>query len=159
MKIKLLILQFVICLSSFSQTTLDSLIFNEVNEYRQKNNLELLSFSKIVWEVSLHHTNYMVNMGIMKHSEETLKTPSSRMDFYNVEWNYCGENLAVINPDNKSPEEIAILIVEMWVDSPKHHKVLLSTKPTLGAVSSFIGDKWGHYENTDWLYVTLNTIK
>ena len=87
MKIKFLILHLVICLSSFSQTTLDSLIFVEVNNYRQKNGIEKLEYSKEVWEVANHHTEYMVSTGELKHEEEILIKPSSRMDYYGIQWN------------------------------------------------------------------------
>ena len=159
MKIKFIILQLIICLSSFAQTTLDSLIFVEVNNYRQKNGLVQLEFNKKVWIVANHHTNYMVKTGKLEHSENKLKKPSNRMDYYDVTWVYCGENIAVVNPDNKTKKEIALLIMQMWIDSPLHKKVLLSDKPIIGAISSYMGDMWDNYKNTDWLFVTLNTIK
>ena len=125
----------------------------------KKNGIEKLEYSKGVWEVANHHTEYMVSTGELKHEEEILIKPSSRMDYYGVRWNYCGENIAVINPDYKTKNEIVLTVIQMWIDSPPHKEVLLSQKPTIGAISSFMGNKWGGYENTDWLFVTLNTIK
>ena len=56
-------------------------------------------------------------------------------------------------------KEIALLTLNLWINSPIHKKVLLSNKPIIGAISTHMGNAWNNYKNTDWLFVTLNTIK
>ena len=78
--------------------------------------------------------------------------------YYNVEWNYAGENCAVINSFGKSEEEIAHTILVNWINSPPHHKLLLSKRGKFGAVTCKLSDHYKWSDNHPWTCAKLNVL-
>ena len=78
--------------------------------------------------------------------------------YYNVEWNYAGENCAVINSFGKSEEEFAHTILVNWINSPPHHKLLLSKRGKFGAVTCKLSHHYKWSDNHPWTYATLNVV-
>ena len=51
-------------------------------------------------------------------------------------------------------------VLKMWINSPPHHELLLSTKYKYGAVSARYSKTWVKYDDSDfWNYITLNIYK
>lgn len=92
MKNLLLLVLTFITLTSYSQNSLDSLILNDINEYRIKGGLENVSYDTTVYKASKYHSNYMAVTGNFNHFEDVIETstdtfglsnPMSRYDKYN----------------------------------------------------------------------------
>ena len=174
-------------LTSFSQNRLDSLILDEVNKYRNCRGL-----SEIVWDDSVYvgsyvHTDYMTKIGNITHYEEeyvkghTNKSLTERISstshpddvlIVNVMENLGLLTTAKGDKIKRSDEELAVIIVKMWDESPTHNRILnmkpmlsdVNSKGTMrGAVSSIKTnygkeEKWKNRKNP-WVYVTLNFVE
>ena len=73
MKSLITILLFLICTISYSQTTLDTLIFKRVNEYRKSLNVNELKWDETLQKAAAHHSDYLldVNLKTLKHIQKT----------------------------------------------------------------------------------------
>ena len=142
----------MLSLSLFSQTKLDTLVFYNINKYRDSLNLPKLTWDTIAFKAAKHHSNYIIRKNsfnknhlvrVIGHGEDTLKSPSNRYDYYGGrKWTYVGENLSVVNPvykndDNVKLQKISDLLLKMWIKSPSHNKVLLSNG-NFGGVSCLV---------------------
>lgn len=137
------------CLITFSQSKLDSLVFDKVNQYRKSNNLQELKWDSICFKASRHHTSYLyrknINIwpkSICGHSEDTLKTHSDRYNFYsnNKRFIHMGEVAQVISKnymidDSDYLNKMANSILEAWKSSPKHNQILLKSDFVFGGVN------------------------
>jgi len=161
-KITLLLFSLFLTLSLFSQTYIDYLLFNKCNEYRIQNGLNEWEWSDRAFKPAQHHSNYQVKIGKMGHDEITVTpTPSSRLTYYDINWEYSGENCAVILKSGRTLEYIASTILEMWKESPTHNKLLLNpTDGEFAAISCKVGRnyKWSKDEY-DWIFCTLTVFK
>ena len=102
-KILTTILLLVVTLTTFSQTSLDYLLFDKCNEYRKKNGLQEWEWSTRAFKPAEHHSNYQLNYATMGHDENTITPrPTSRLIYYGIEWTYSGENVGVICSSNMS---------------------------------------------------------
>ena len=188
MKNLLLILTLILTtLTSTSQDVLDSLILNEVNNYRTCRGL-----SEIVWDDSVYvnskkHTTYLSIIGECTHYQEeyimghTNKSLSERISstsypddvmLISVHENLGLLTTAVGDSINRSDKEIAQLIVLLWDKSPTHNTILnmevilkdINGKGVMrGAVSTIKssyrkGEKWKNRKNP-WVYITLNFVE
>ena len=148
-------------LDSFSQSNLDHLLFNKCNKYRSQNSLREWKWSDKAFEAALHHSKYQVKTGEMGHNENSpTPTPTSRLDYYGIDWVYSGENAAVVESTNRSNEQIAERILYLWKKSPPHNKLLLNPDDAeVGAISCLKGRnyKWSKNEY-DWIFCTLTVF-
>ena len=167
MKKLVTILLLFLALLSYGQTKLDSLIFENVNEYRIENGLSPWEWDSRVFLVAEKHNTYQVKISDISHKElqdvenhVEVSDLSQRFDSVFVNWTHCGENTAVVNTLGMTLEEIAIKTVEMWIASPSHKGTLLQpTKYYGGAISSHHSTVWArskYSSNNSWVYVTLN---
>ena len=174
-------------LTSTSQNRLDSLILNEVNNYRTCRGL-----SKIVWDDSVYvsskkHTVYLTKIGTCTHYQEeyvkghTNKSLSERITSTSYSDDVIilslYENLGLLTTAKgdsiiRTDEEIAKIIVELWDNSPTHNEILnvesrlknINHKGTLrGSVCTIKstyrkGEKWKNRKNP-WVYITLNFVE
>ena len=146
------IILIILSVSLFSQTKLDTLVFNNINKYRDSLSLPKLTWDTISFKAAKHHSNYILQKNtfnkdhlvrVLGHAEDTLKSPSNRYDYYGGNnWTYVGENLAIVNPvykndDNLKLQKIADLLLKEWIKSTSHNKVLLS-KGNFGGVSCLV---------------------
>lgn len=142
----------ILSVSLFSQTKLDTLVFNNINKYRDSLCLPNLTWDTISFKAAKHHSNYTLQKNtfnknhlirVLGHSEDVLKSPSDRYDYYGGKnWTYVGENLAIVNPvykndDNLKLQKIADLLLKEWIKSPNHNKILLS-KGNFGGVCCLV---------------------
>ena len=145
-------------LGAISQTSLDHLLFEKCNNYRSANGLKRWAWSGKAFEAAEHHTNYQVKSGTMGHDENTrTPSPTSRLDYYGIDWVYSGENCAVVCASGYSEEYIANRIFQLWRESPTHNDVLLNPNvANVGAISCKRGNRNSHSKNElEWLFCTL----
>ena len=151
----------LINLTTFSQTSLDYLLFNKCNEYREQNGLKKWEWSGRAFKPAEHHSNYQARTGKMGHDENTITPrPTSRLDYYDIFWTYSGENCAVICSSNMSENAIAERILDLWKKSPPHNELLLNADDAeVGAISCKVGRtyKWSKNEY-DWVFCTLTVF-
>ena len=139
MKVVKLLILFVLPLSCLSQTKLDSLVLVEVNKYRVSNKLSSVDFSSVNFNASNHHSKYLVKKDRVGHIEDTLKNPVDRFTFFGGKSNHIGENVVSLNinvkDDSIDLEKISTEIVNKWVNSPEHNKILLTSDFKFAGVS------------------------
>ena len=159
-KLLSLLLCITISILSVSQTKLEQLLFKKICDYRYSKGLKCWTWDDHIWRVSNSHNNYQINHKEIGHVESDYDKGSvgRRYTYYNVEWNYAGENCAVINSFGKSEEEIAEKIIAAWIASPPHHKLLLSKKGKFGAVTCRLSYSYLWSEDHPWTYATLNVL-
>jgi uncharacterized protein YkwD len=158
----------ILVFMSYSQTPLDYRIFKTLNEYRATKGLEPWVWSQELFPVPLHHSNYMVLVNDIGHKQDTdvpnfteYYTLVDRLYNSVVTWVKGGENVAVINCDGlTSNTAMSKKVLRMWINSPPHHELLLSTEYKYGSVSARYSTTWVGYENSDfWNYITLNVYR
>jgi len=157
MKIILSILSIALISINFAQSTLDSLIFHGVNEYRIENNLEPFVWSDPVVAVALNQVEYCSRVKYPFHdqiiedaNDSTFQIePNFVKRFINQgamsnkqDWAY-GENLMVIvdTAYNLSIEEVVDKVITGWIDSPEHNELLLDTLVQYGAIAHKIDNE------------------
>ena len=167
-KLITILLSLLLVSISYSQTPLDHRIFKTVNEYRVSSGLEPWVWSQELFPIPLQHSNYMVLLNDIGHKQHTdvynFTEHYSLDDRFNnsgVVWVDGGENVAVINCEGLSDKiDMAKKVLKMWINSPPHHELLLSTKYKYGAVSARYSKTWVKYDDSDfWNYITLNIYK
>ena len=163
-----LLLSLLLVFTGYSQTPLDHVIFKTLNEYRVTKGLEPWIWAQELFPMPLHHSNYMVLLNDIGHKQHTdvynFTEHYSLDDRFNnsgVVWVDGGENVAVINCEGLSDKiDMAKKVLKMWINSPPHHELLLSTKYKYGAVSARYSKTWVKYDDSDfWNYITLNIYK
>ena len=140
---------------------IDYHLFNKCNEYRRENGLREWKWSDRAFEPAQHHSNYQAQTGKMGHDENSITpSPTSRLNYYGINWEYSGENCAVVCGSGSTKGEIASRILQLWKESPAHNSLLLNPDDgEFGAVSCKIGRnyKWSKDEY-DWVFCTLTVF-
>jgi len=147
-----LLFLFCICgfsINLYSQTELDYLVLEKVNNYRVSLGLDELEFSKESFLASQHHTKYMINVGELGHIENS-ETPKAyhRLLKYGVDnFTLVGENCTTINMNGQTIFEMSESIFNNWKESPSHNKIMTTPEFTNAAVSCGEGTlkKYGGY--------------
>ena len=163
-----LLLSLLLVFISYSQTPLDHRIFKTVNEYRVSSGLEPWVWSQELFPIPLQHSNYMVLLNDISHKQD-VDVPNfveyysldDRLNNSDVVWVKGGENIAVINCEGLSDNiDMAKKVLKMWINSPPHHELLLSTNYKYGAVSARYSKTWVENDKSDfWNYITLNLYR
>ena len=160
MKNIITILLLILTITSYGQTQLDKEIFRVVNEYRISNGLNAWVWNQELFKVSEKHNYYQTQIKNISHDEsidikghvEVRRLGDRVSEGVSGNWGCVGENLACIPSKDLTISEIAEITVNGWINSPPHHKLLLSSKIMFkyGSVSS-------HY-TFGGTYVTLNVV-
>jgi len=128
-----------------SQTNLDSLVLKEINSYRVSKDLKVLSLTTSNFKASNHHSKYLVRNNKIGHTEDTLTNPIDRFVFFGGKTNHIGENVTLVNinakDDNIDLVKIAKMIVDSWIKSPEHNKILLTKDFKFAGVSCITTSK------------------
>lgn len=147
----------------FSQTNLDFLLFEKINEYRNSNGLESWIWDQNVWKASYGHNQYLMDLGRSTHYEEgsdSTYTGGDRLLLQGVSWWVTIENCAVTDRyNNETDEEQSEKILLQWINSPPHHETLLSSRTKYGAVSTTHTAKYKWSIGAWWTYSTLNVYR
>jgi uncharacterized protein YkwD len=140
MKRKLItILLSILMLNVYSQTPLESKVFQKINDYRVENGLHKLKWDDATYKSTVVHTKYMVNNSELCHTEdsETPRFTSRLMLFQDKSYIIGNENVSrvSINGIEDSIDKIADKILYSWKRSSSHNSVMLSGGLIIGAVS------------------------
>ena len=156
MKNLITLLIVLLSISGYSQSNLDMLVFNKINEYRESKGLVSLVWDNKTFNASKHHTKYLVKNKVVGHTEKNnTPTSKSRLKYYGVNFGYggySGENCAKviigITKEYSSDDYLSSEIVDGWKNSPPHNKTMLGKNYTYGGVSCIKDD--------NLIYSTLN---
>ena len=129
----LIIFLILVHFQSFSQTRLDSLINDEINEYRLSKGLNEVILSEVLFNSATVQTDTMFFKGYMGHNNYGVyETLLDRYKFFGGKTKsyYIGEvcNLVyiVVKNDEDHIRKIAAKVVNSWKKSEKHNEILLN---------------------------------
>jgi uncharacterized protein YkwD len=156
-RLTLILMTLVLTGSSFAQSTLDSLIFYGVNEYRIENDLEPFIWSQPVVTVALNQVEYCSRVKYPFHdqiitdaNDSTFQIEPSFVKRFinqgamsNKRDGVYGENLMVVvdTAYTLSIEEIVDEVITGWINSPEHNELLLDTVVRYGAIAHKIDNE------------------
>ena len=159
-KITLLAILFSSAIGLYPQTSLDFLLFEKINEYRNSHGLKSWEWDQSVWEASNSHNKYLMDLGRLTHYQEgsdSTYTGGDRLIRQGITWYLTRENCAMrYRYDNETDEEQSEKILLQWINSPEHNETLLCSKSKYGAVSTTHGTKLKSYADARRTYATLN---
>lgn len=120
---------------TFSQSTqlnyneIGKLILKQVNAYRDSIDARPLKNNSILHQAAEDHADYMSWNKYLGHDQVTYnkQTPAERVFYYGGNFNYIGENVAVITPrinDStfKTSDKIAQEFFTLWINSTGHRE-------------------------------------
>ena len=156
-------LLFILLLINFwvlAQTSLDSLLFKKINDYRNSKGRQSWTWDQKGWEASHGHNIYLMELGDCTHYEgnsETTYTGGDRLTQQDIYWDITRENCAVTDRYNEEgDQEQSEKILQQWINSPNHNKTLLCEETKYGAVSTTHTTKFLWSVKAWWTYSTLN---
>jgi len=121
-----------------SQTKLDTLVFNKINEYRVSKGLNKVSWDTVCFKASKHHSEYLEGLArvsnyerfIISHNEKDVKFAdvTDRYKSFGGNLQSVGEIVEVFNESYKDSEvsflsRMADSILVNWKNSPKHNAI------------------------------------
>ena len=128
----------------------EAFIHHEVNDRRADRNLTTIEWDATVASVSRAHSADMHERDYFDHDNPDGQSPYDR--FQEVA-GYCrtyGENLAMtwIDRDiagedgdrHRTAEDVAVGVVEQWMDSPPHREAMFEENWDRGGVGVYLGD-------------------
>ena len=141
---------------------LENLIKEKIDSVRLRKKLTVLETDSSLYKASKHHSDYQRDKKTMSHTEtnRSLKTPQDRVNYFGAKDIYVGENVLftdfndIVSStkgkkfDCSNIENLANLIVILWLESPPHLKNITNKVYTLTGVSISFDKK------SDWLYAT-----
>ena len=144
-KMKNLTFAFIfIPLFSMAQTSLDKIVFQKINKYRDSIGVPKLVFNSICYKASDIQSTYLKSVNLISHSNPNkgLETMSDRYKMAGgVEKGLLGEicnggdfgNYKI--SDALIEEKIATKIVALWKGSKDHNEIMTSPNMKFGGVS------------------------
>ena len=168
MKKFLTILLTLLSIISYSQTKLDMEIFNIINQYRASKGIDKLVWSQEAFNVSKKHNDYMIAAPSYSHNQpidlpnhKELQTPGQRFTDADIWWYGIGENISCMPYSDSSLVFIAREIVDSWIASPGHNRLLINETMKFGSVStSLVAVKKKSYSDiAGYCYSTLNAFR
>ena len=161
MKNIITILLLILTITSYGQTQLDKEIFRAVNEYRISNGLNAWVWNQDLFKVSEKHNYYQTQIKNISHDEsidikghvEVRRLGDRVSEGVSGNWECVGENLARVRNKDLPVSEVVKRVLNGWITSPPHHKLLLSRSSMFdyGSVSS--------HPASEGTYVTLNVTR
>lgn len=137
---------------TITATAVEDHVHHEVNDRRADHDLEALEWDGTVASVSRAHSADMHDREYFAHTNPDGEGP---MDRFSAVAGYCrayGENIAmtwvdrpVAGPDGdrtsyETPEELAVGLVDQWMNSPPHRDAILTDSWDRGGVGIYIGE-------------------
>ena len=139
------ILFIFLTLNVFSQTDLELLVFQKINDYRVENGLHRLKWDDATYKSTQVHTEYMIKEGKLSHTEdsETPKFTNRLMLFQDNSYIVGNENVSAvsINGIEDDIDKIADKILYSWKTSKGHNSAMLNKGSIVGAISCGDGVK------------------
>jgi uncharacterized protein YkwD len=109
-------------------TQIEMRIHEEVNEYREANSLDLLTFDDELAAVARDHSQDMNDRDYFSHFSPEGDGPGDRLDEAGIDCDSWAENIAFEYDPSFSEEDadsVAESIVDGWISSPGHRENLL----------------------------------
>ena len=153
------IILMILVLNVYSQTPLESNVFQKINDYRVENGLHRLKWDDATYKSTQIHTEYMIKHGKLSHIEDS-ETPTfaSRLMLFQDN-NYILGNECVlrvsVNHIEDSIDDISNKIVNGWMSSEGHNRAMLNKGATAGAISCGDGTKFKNGRVLKMKYATL----
>jgi len=141
MKKLITLLLAIVSVSAFSQTKLDSLVLDKVNEYRVSLGLNKVVFDKNLYDAAKCQATYLKSKGVVGHDQATkgFETLEKRLFKFNkTKFTKAGEVCNFVNMninDKEGYDKLASKIVEEWKKSPSHNKAI--TDPDFKYAASY----------------------
>jgi uncharacterized protein YkwD len=148
MKYLVIILLFISNLS-FTQTKLDSLVFDRINKYRDSIGLNKVEWNSIAFKTANNHSIYLSNNStnnnfICGHNQKTsgYETPTNRWrKFKGEDKTYFAEISNFTTTDKKEDNDefyslIANKIIKLFINSEEHKKAMINDKVKFIGVST-----------------------
>ena len=163
MKKLITLLSLILTLNSYGQTAIDLVVWEKLNEYRVESGVQPLPLDTSVYKAAYLHSKYLHDNGYPSkypfgsgHYEEVLKKPSDRLRAQGALFISCGENIGCFSVDQfledgwVDMEAVANYVVDGWINSSGHHKLMISPYPLSGAI--------GVYIDSGMVFVVLNVV-
>jgi hypothetical protein len=99
--------------TAIGQTKLDTLVFNEINNYRVSKGLEKVELNNAFYTEALNHCNYMDSEKAVSH------------DGYETRYHTITNEITGMV---KTTSKTSFIIVKEYSESPKHNEALMNTK-------------------------------
>ena len=168
MKKFLTILLTLLSIISYSQTKLDMEIFNIINQYRTSKGIDKLSWSQEAFSVSKKHNDYMVAAPSYSHNQpidppnhKELQTPGRRFTDADIRYSGVGENISAMPYSDSSLVFIAREIVDSWIASTGHNRLLINETMEFGSVSTslYAAKKKSYSDIAGYCFSTFNAFR
>jgi uncharacterized protein YkwD len=123
----------------YSQTPLESKVFQKINDYRVENGANRLKWDDATYKSTQIHTEYMIKDGKLSHTQnsETPKFTNRLMLFQDKTFIIGNENVSAvsINGIEDDIDKIADKILYSWKISKSHNTAMLVKGLTIAAIS------------------------
>jgi len=168
MKKLITLLLSLLTLVSYSQTELDMEVFKIINDYRVSNGLEKLIWSDEAFVATQKHNNYMVKADVLSHHQpidipnhKEIQDVGDRFTMDGIQYYSLGENAACVSYSDSLLPYIGQSIVNTWIKSDGHRKLLLHKSMRYGSVStSLVSREKKYYSDVVGnCFVTFNAFR
>ncbi len=141
-----------------NEKLLEHLIKEKIDEVRIAHNLKTLYNDSILYVAAKFHANYLYTKGELSHTEpedKIMETPQKRADHFGAINYLVGENVAftLVNKPvkdkkgkihtNKTYDETAADLVDMWAHSPGHYKNIITADYNATGLAIWVDQKTG----------------
>jgi hypothetical protein len=122
---------------SIAQENIELLVLEKVNSLRDSLKLSSLRYDNILSEAGQDHAYYISRKQKLTHFQSTFtkETPAARVEYYNGNRTYIGENVAMVpvkyvQKDSLSTALIAEKLFSSWLNSPPHYQNMINAEYT-----------------------------
>jgi uncharacterized protein YkwD len=133
----------IISLVASGQTSLDTMLFNKINEYRVSKKLKEIKWDTIGYKAARHHSQYLNGKNFISHYEDSIiyKSMESRYEYFGGKTDRLSEIIALgcCNVHDNDPsllDKLAEEILNLWKKSPPHNRIILDPANTSGGGSN-----------------------
>jgi uncharacterized protein YkwD len=131
----------------FDDEKLSILIFNGINEVREKQKLSALTKDVILTKAASFHAEYLQKNGKLTHyqTKDKYKKPVNRVRAFGGKHSVVLENIAYqqFQSNTITYEDLAAKFVKQWVNSSGHYKNIVNTRVNETGVAVFLDEKSG----------------
>jgi len=160
MKRILSIILFMISFGLNAQTTLDSALFDKINEYRVSNGVSEIAWDTNIFKAANHHSTYLKLLNydslrtFITHSEAIRLDDFEELMYFTDRFKkyvpskciLISENITGTLKHRNFPEEKLVdIIFNNWKKSKKHNGIMLSPKLKKGACSIVVFVNYFHF--------------
>ena len=149
-RILLILILFFYFTPSFSQTKVEDILFNKINDYRKEKNIPIVEWGDVVYKVAIDQTDYMSKTDNCTHDQQPETDHFSNFDMelfrkkfrrkgIDTDYHTVGENCFIgYGIDTASFKQISERVFNGWLNSPPHHGMLLDGDYKYCAVSIYL---------------------